>query len=145
MEVDVDDASDAVVVVLPPVAVPGRRFAGEVRPEGDGPDDNGVAPAPVRGAVAELFAPALGAIVGATTDVAAGFAPGERGRAVVGGAGGTHTRLATAGPRGGGSLGRPVPSGCQRQPSTVPGSTRHAAGPMLEYNQFPPLPCEYDQ
>jgi hypothetical protein len=67
------------------------------------------------------------------------------GGAVAGGGAGTQTALALAGPRGGGSVGSPAPSGCQRQPSTIAESTRDEAGPKFEYDHFAPLPCQYDQ
>ena len=67
------------------------------------------------------------------------------GAAVVRGGVGGQIAVASAGPRGGGSVGSAEPSGCQRQPSTVPGSTCPEAGPTFEYDHFAPLPCQYDQ
>ena len=67
------------------------------------------------------------------------------GGVVVGAGGGTQIVLASGGPRGGGSVGSPEPSGCQRQPSTMPASTRPEDGPKLEYAHVPALPCQYDQ
>ncbi|HEY5076450.1 MAG TPA: hypothetical protein VIJ48_03010, partial [Acidimicrobiia bacterium] len=58
---------------------------------------------------------------------------------------GAQIAVASAGPRGGGSVGSAEPSGSQRQPSTTPGSTRPEAGPTFEYDHFPASPCQYDQ
>jgi len=117
-----DELPPAVVAVVTATALP-RRAGGETGLDECGPVAGGVlgsccAPPDTDGRVA-------GATVGGDGDAT-----------VVGGAvgrGGTGAQIAvaSAGPRGGGSVGSAEPSGCQRQPSTTPGSARPEAGPTF--------------
>jgi hypothetical protein len=105
----------------------------------------------VAGAAVEEWSPTGGDVLGVCCAPTAGGGAVAAvvgtgvGGAVVGGGAGTQIAVARAGPRGGGSVGSPEPSGCQRQPSTIAESTRDAPGPKFEYDHLPPLPCQYDQ
>ena len=135
-EAGVDGRAPRVVLVVTVDALDAGRVVSDAAVEECGPtggDVPGVCCAPTGGG---------GAVAAVGDGVVATVVGG-----VVGGGGGAGTQIAVAraGPRGGGSVGSPEPSGCQRQPSTIAESTRDAPGPKLEYDHLPPLPCQYDQ
>ena len=117
-EAVVDERASRLVVVVTVDARDGGRVVTDAAVEEwspTGSDVLGVCCAPTAGGGA------VAAVVG--TGV---------GGAVVGAGAGTQIAVARAGPRGGGSVGSPEPSGCQRQPSTIAESTRDAPGPKFE-------------
>ena len=147
-EAVVDERASRLVVVVTVDARDGGRVVTDAAVEEWSPTGGNVlgvccAPTAGGGAVAAVVGTGVGgAVLGVCCAPTGGEVPVTGvgrvvvatvvGGAVAGGGAGTQTALALAGPRGGGSVGSPAPSGCQRQPSTIAESTRDAPGPKFE-------------